>query len=256
MKLLLTNDDGYNAEGINILAQHLLHDNDVCVFAPDRNRSAVSHCITMNEPLKIIQRSERVYSCSGVPVDCVVAGIRGNFLPFMPDAVISGINRGANVGTDIVYSGTAAAARQAVLYGVPGIALSVESQNDIWKYDAMADFAAKNIHQLVSLSCVAGNSIEKSIKQCIFVNVNALSDDSYKGVCFADELSFREYRDTVKMINAPDGCNYSFFCGGSIISHGGIGCDFAACSKGYIVVSRIYAEPQSAGVVDGITFSL
>src|SRR5574344_374949 len=146
MKLLLTNDDGYDADGIQTLAACLSRDNDVYVIAPDRNRSAVSNGITwMKEPLKFVRHSENVYSCSGLPADCVIAGLSGELLPFMPDAVISGINKGANIGTDIIYSGTAAAARQAVLYGIPGIALSIESSDDVWKYRALARFAADNL---------------------------------------------------------------------------------------------------------------
>ncbi|MFA6857087.1 MAG: 5'/3'-nucleotidase SurE [Treponema sp.] len=255
MRLLLTNDDGVTAEGIHDLAEVLSRENDVWIIAPDRNRSGVSHCITMNEPLRLRKVAERIYSCSGVPADCVITGLRSSILDGPPDAVISGINRGSNLGTDLLYSGTAAAARQAVLYGVPGIALSVEAHDGIWRYGALARFTADNLQQLVSLTHTAGTGgISDGL--CAFVNVNALSREKYDGVEMADEISFREYRDTVKLIDGPDGDTYSFFCGGNTRSHGGAASDYRICKKGFISVSRVCAEPRLCNDVDDIMFSL
>lgn len=257
MKLLITNDDGVDADGIRVLTERLSRENEVCVVAPDANRSAVSNGITwMKSPLQIKQLGNNVYSCSGLPADCVIAGLKGDFLPFKPDAVLSGINKGANIGTDILYSGTAAAARQAVLYGVPGIALSIESRDDVWKYDALASFAAKNLSQLVLLAQTACEDGMKPEKDCFFVNVNALSLDSYKGVRFADELVFREYHDSIHTYHGPDGNIYGFFKGGNIHSEGSERCDYTVCSEGCIAVSRVYAEPRACNDVDGIVFSL
>ncbi|MBQ9495678.1 MAG: 5'/3'-nucleotidase SurE [Treponema sp.] len=255
MKLLLTNDDGFSAEGIQALAAHLKDEHEVWIVAPDKNRSAVSNGITMFEPLRIKKRGERVFSCSGMPVDCVIAALKSGLLGGMPDAVLSGINRGANMGTDILYSGTCAGARQAVLYGVPGIALSVRSHNDEWQYDALAEFARKNINSLMSLAKTA-NKDGSPNGECVFVNVNALSQKSYKGVKHASDLSFREYGDSVTLVEGPDGDTYCFFCGGSIISHGSDASDNAICESGCIAVSCIHAEPCSYKVVDDFSFSL
>ena len=146
MKLLLTNDDGFSADGIKTLARYLSDaGHEVWIFAPDRNRSAASNRITMDKPLRIKEHGQRVYSCSGMPADCVIAALKSGIIGNGVDAVLSGINRGANIGTDILYSGTAAAARQAVLYGVPGIAFSVRSSDGFWRYDAMARFAYSNL---------------------------------------------------------------------------------------------------------------
>ena len=259
MKLLITNDDGYDADGIRVLAEVLTEaGNDVWTIAPDRNRSAVSHGITwMREPLKFVKRGEKTYSCSGLPADCAIAGLRGDLIPFKPDAVISGINKGANIGTDILYSGTAAAARQASMYGVPGIALSVESRDDEWKYEALAKFAAANLPQLVSVAVPANSDGTKPDRDCCFANVNALSLDAYSGVAIADELVFREYHDSVHMLKAPDGNTYGFFCGGEIESTSGSeSCDFTVCEKGFIAVSRVYAEPHTSRIMDDISFTL
>ena len=255
MKLLLTNDDGVEAEGIHVLADVLSAGNEVWIIAPDRNRSAVSHGITMNIPLQIKKVAARTYSSSGVPVDCVLTALRSGILGGKPDAVISGINRGANIGTDILYSGTAAAARQAVLNGIPGIALSIESYDNVWRYGTMARFALKNLETLIRLTrTTKEGGLSDGVSA--FVNVNADSLEQYKGVEYADEISFREYHDTVNLIDGPDGDTYSLFSGGKIVSYGGIKSDYGICKKGYVSVSRIYAEPRPCNDVDGITFSL
>ena len=114
MKLLLTNDDGIDGEGLQILAQTLKKEHDVWIIAPDSNRSAVSNGITISRSLNIKQVDEKTFTSSGLPADCVLTGIYSNLIPSNVDMVLSGINRGFNLGTDIVYSGTAAAARQAV----------------------------------------------------------------------------------------------------------------------------------------------
>ncbi|MCI1209303.1 MAG: 5'/3'-nucleotidase SurE [Treponema sp.] len=256
MNLLLTNDDGIDGDGLHVLADRLSRTNQVWIIAPSQNRSAVSNGITMGAPLKLKKITDRTYTCSGLPVDCVVTALKSDILPFRPDAVISGINRGANIGTDILYSGTAAAARQAVLYTVPGIALSVESRNNVWQYDALADFAANNMENLVKLCEVTPRGKASADTKGIFVNVNALSAASYKGVRMTT-LATREYRDTVHLCNAPDGNIYSFFFGGDIVSWGAGTSDSAAVDDGYISVSRVYAQSVPApDVVDGMTFTL
>ncbi len=128
MNILLTNDDGITSEGLQILADVLRQRHDVWIAAPDRERSAVSHCITLREPVKFHRIADRTYACSGTPADCVLYACHGA-VPASPQVVISGINLGENIGTDIIYSGTVAAARQAVYHGIPGIAVSADSGN-------------------------------------------------------------------------------------------------------------------------------
>ena len=127
MKILLANDDGIEAKGIQVLAARLERDgHEVYVIAPDSNRSAVSHHITMYNVNTLKAAGKNRWACSGYPSDCVCIGLKSNLFDFKFDVVISGINEGANMGTDIIYSGTCGAARQAVLDGVPAIALSVD----------------------------------------------------------------------------------------------------------------------------------
>ncbi|MBR7063802.1 MAG: 5'/3'-nucleotidase SurE, partial [Treponema sp.] len=205
MNLLLTNDDGFMAEGINVLYNVLSSEHNVYIVAPDKNRSAVSHCITVDTPLRIKKEGEHIFSCSGTPADCVLVSLRSNFLQVKFDAVVSGINRGINIGTDITYSGTCAAARQAVLSGLPGVAFSLSSSTKDFNYEALASFAQKNISHLVSLSSVSEDRHNR-----VFVNVNGKSGVSYKGVKFCDELSLRNYDDKCKLVQDFWGDTYSF----------------------------------------------
>ena len=234
MRILLTNDDGIDGEGLWALFDALSPEHEVWVIAPDSNRSAVSNGITLAKNLVLTKIRERVYSSSGLPADCVSTGLLGNLISGGVDIVLSGINRGANLGTDIVYSGTAAAARQAVLVGVPGIAFSVESPNDDYKYLALADFAKKNLLTLKNI-CKSGE----------FLNINALSADSYKGVQFTG-VSVRKYKDTVKVFADDSGVLKSSLSGGTVLSHGDFSSDFSAVENGNISVSRVIAEPVCA----------
>ena len=141
MKILLTNDDGIYAEGLWALYKRFAQRHDVTVIAPDRERSAVSHGITLYDPIrasKISVNGATGYAVSGTPADCIKLGIM-ELLADRPDMVVSGINPGANVGVNINYSGTVAAAREATLYGVPAIAVSVCGQKPC-HYDPAARF--------------------------------------------------------------------------------------------------------------------
>jgi 5'-nucleotidase len=122
-QFLLTNDDGIDAEGLRRLEACLEALGEVTVVAPDRERSAVSHGLTINVPLELKEVSERRYALNGTPADCVIFALRHLFQS-PPDLVISGINHGANLGDDIMYSGTVAAAREASRHGIPAIAFS------------------------------------------------------------------------------------------------------------------------------------
>jgi 5'-nucleotidase len=231
MKILLTNDDGIDGKGMTALAHALSSCADVYLLAPDEDNSGVSHRITMDKPLRITKHADNIYSCSGAPVDCVITALRSDLFGVSFDAVFAGINRGANMGTDVVYSGTAAAARQAALYGVPGIAVSLDSDGGKYEYSALAEFTARNSEKLVSLC-----------SENLFVSINARSASSYAGVSFAP-LCRRDYRDTVKIFTGSDGVLYSMFSGGSISTEGDDGCDYNTVRQGKIAVSLITAEP-------------
>jgi len=126
MNILITNDDGIESEGLKTLARVLSRDHRIMIVAPDGERSGKSHSISLGEPVRMRRMGENALACGGTPADCVLFSILGA-VPEKPDIVVSGINRGPNLGTDIIYSGTAAAARQAALMGYAAVAVSVTS---------------------------------------------------------------------------------------------------------------------------------
>ncbi len=143
MNILLTNDDGIYADGLWALYRRLSRNHRVTVVAPDRERSAISHSITLNEPLRIADirfNGAMGHTVNGTPADCIKLGML-EILEEKPDVVISGINPGANVGIAIHYSGTVSAAKEAALYGIPAIAVSVNAFRAA-HYDTAAGFAA------------------------------------------------------------------------------------------------------------------
>jgi 5'-nucleotidase len=139
MRVLLTNDDGIHAQGLWALYNRFADAHHVSVVAPDRERSAIGHAITLNQPLRAIRvflnGGYSGYSVNGTPADCIKLAI-AEILPARPDVVVAGINPGANVGANLNYSGTVAAAKEAALGGAIGISVSIEGQNDDYYDDA------------------------------------------------------------------------------------------------------------------------
>src|ERR1039457_2274609 len=127
MRILICNDDGYFAPGLVCLAEHLAKIADVVVVAPERDRSGASNSLTLDRPLRLRQAANGFYYVNGTPTDCVHLAVTG-MLEQVPDMVISGINLGANMGDDTIYSGTVAAAMEGYLLGVPAIAISLASK--------------------------------------------------------------------------------------------------------------------------------
>lgn len=237
-KILVTNDDGINGEGLKVLVDSLRKISDVYVLAPDSNRSAVSSRITMWNKISFHKHAENVFSCSGMPADCVKFALRSPIFGIKFDAVVSGINSGPNMGTDVVYSGTCAAAREAVLQGIPGIAVSLESKyfdydnsKDAFNFNPLADFTAKNLDELISL-CDGE----------VFVSLNATSADSYKEADFASG-SIRDYDDKITL-EPLGGGDFSGQCVSSQLRvSGDADSDYNIARSGKIAVSLIYAEP-------------
>jgi len=228
MKVLLTNDDGFGAAGLEALISAFSLHHDVWVVAPDRDRSGVSHGFTMSEPLRLKKQANQQYTCSGIPADCTDVASK-SLMGGIPDVVVSGINRGANLGTDILFSGTAAAARQASMHNIPGIAVSLASYAQTWNYEPLAQFVAQNIKALMLLC-----------ERDIFVNINA--PDTYKSWKMTIP-SRRSYQDFPEIYNAPDGTIYSFFGGGKVKTDRQAGTDFTAVDDGFLSISRILAQP-------------
>ncbi|HCM26041.1 MAG TPA: 5'/3'-nucleotidase SurE [Treponema sp.] len=233
MKILLTNDDGIDCEGLVALAAALQRKggHEIYILAPDGNRSGVSHSITLRGPIRIVKRSERAWSCSGTPADCAIVAALGG-LPMKPDLVLSGINVGPNVGTDLVYSGTAAAARQASLHGIPAIALSLAATEGVFEWETAAVYIADNLENFAAVWM-----------SDIFVNVNIPNlREGPKGI-LRTFPSRRLYNDSLEVFRAPDGNEYCFINGGGIVTEPETGSDWDAVLRGYASVSPVFIHP-------------
>ena len=248
MNILLTNDDGYDSQGIVLLKNALSMYHDVYIMAPSGNRSAISHCISMHSSLKIKKIAERVYSCSGSPADCVFTSLETEIFPVKFDCVISGINHGPNLGTDIIYSGTCAAAREAAFLGFPSIAVSLDFvHGKIQSFDPMAVFIRSHLEKLISLC--------KNSSFSSFVNINALSLEVYKGAVFTEILSKRKYSDSVTV--TLDGEDFIVSeRDGYLIEKTEEMSDESIVKNGLISVSLVSCEPESLKSVEPIVFSV
>ncbi|WP_299414474.1 5'/3'-nucleotidase SurE [Acaryochloris sp. IP29b_bin.148] len=208
MKILVGNDDGIFAPGVRALANTLAADHQVTVVCPDRERSATGHGLTIHQPI----RAERVtsvfvdqveaWACSGTPSDCIKLAL-GALLEHPPDFVLSGINQGPNLGTDILYSGTVSAAMEGMIEGIASIAISYASFTDA-QFQPAADFA----HQFLA------HLIKNPLPQPILLNVNvpALPADQIQGAVITRQ-GIRRYHDIFEKRIDPRGKTYYWLAG-------------------------------------------
>ncbi|MEW5816109.1 MAG: 5'/3'-nucleotidase SurE [Spirochaetota bacterium] len=231
MKILLTNDDGIESPGILSLEKTLAGEHEIWTMAPDSERSGMSHSITLKEAVRIQQVGERRFSCSGTPADCVLFSFLGA-IPVTPDVVISGINLGPNLGTDIIYSGTAAAARQGALMGRPSIAVSVTSTAPPFFFDRAADFVLRNLDIFVSLW-----------NEDHFLNINVPNSNTRVFKITVTHPSRRIYRDQQVNFTAPEGEKYYFLKGSTPAAGIEENSDWDAINKGNISVCPVYLHP-------------
>jgi len=236
MKILLTNDDGIDSEGIQLLANHLRkRGHRVYVIAPETNRSGISHAVSLlNGPVKLSSCGEDTWACSGYPADCILAGTMGA-LDEKPDLVLSGINRGANLGTDIIYSGTAAAARQASIAGYPAIALSlVGSGNFHW--DMAASWSADHLEELL-----------KYCEKHSFVNVNIPNNPGGPEGMSQARPAIKNYNDVLSVVDAPDRNRWCFLTAGKETATAETDNDWNTVSRNFVSISSVNVYAISLG---------
>jgi len=165
MHIMVTNDDGIHAPGILALASALGALGTVTVVAPDRERSAAGHSLTLHSPLRVFELRKGFFAVDGTPTDCVNMGIH-SLLTERPDLVVSGINHGANLGDDVTYSGTVAAAMEANLMGIPAIAVSLATYERHGHFDAAAQVALGIARQVLANGLPADTFINVNIPDC------------------------------------------------------------------------------------------
>ncbi len=233
MKLLLSNDDGVFAEGLRALAAELSKSHEIMISAPDRERSAVSRAMTLNEPLRAQKvRLEGLpdipaYSVSGTPVDCVRLAL-GNLFP-KPDMIVSGINHGPNLGTDVLYSGTVAAAHEAALLGYQAIAISGMS------------YLTEHIDTAARIAAIAVKYVTHHPMQfgtVLNINVPALPFKELKGVKYAP-LCVEEYALKFVEREDPFGRKYYWTPRGCYTCTDGMDVDDRWAREGYVTLTPV-----------------
>lgn len=232
MRILVTNDDGVRAPGIRALAEALRSVGDVVVVAPDRERSAVGHALTLHHPLRAAEIRPAVFAVDGTPTDCVNLGIH-TLLGSRPDIVVSGINCGGNMGDDITYSGTVSAAMEATLMGIPALAVSLVTAGRGDNYVAAAAFVAKLV-RIVS---------EKGLPRDTLLNVNVpdLSEEQL-GCAIITSQGKRDYVGKIITKTDPRGRNYYWIGNGEMQFRDLDGTDYHAVKRGLISVTPLHLD--------------
>ncbi len=231
MRILLSNDDGYLAPGLIALYDALRSVAHIDVIAPDRNRSGASNSLTLSRPLRLKHHDNGVISVDGTPTDCVHIAVTG-LLEKEPDMVIAGINAGANLGDDVVYSGTVAAAMEGRFLGLPAIAVSLAGQK-LQHYDS----AVKAIEILVNK--LQTTPLDKDT--LLNVNVPDLPWHEIKGFV-ATRLGFRHKAEPVIKSQDPRGASIYWVGAAGVAADAGDGTDFHAVANGYISVTPVQVD--------------
>ena len=230
MLILVTNDDGIRSLGLRALAAALRELGQVVVVAPDRNRSAIGHALTLEQPLRADEIKPDVFSVDGTPTDCVNLGIHG-LLPQRPDLVVSGINCGSNLGDDITYSGTVCAAMEATLMGLPSFAVSLDTDHFTPDDLSRAATFSKNLAKKI---------INQGLPKETFLNVNIPS-----GSCSGARLTRqgkRHYGESVVSKYDPRGRKY-YWIGGSEVGFEDIsGSDCNALQQGLVSITPLHTN--------------
>lgn len=231
MKILLSNDDGYHAAGLAALAHRLGALADIVIVAPDRNQSGSSHSLTLDNPLRVGRTDQGVYFVNGTPTDCVHVAITG-LLAEEPDMVVSGVNHGANLGDDVLYSGTVAAAVEGRFLGLPAIAVSLVA-DDLEYLDTAAQAAAMLVQKLQTESLPADTILN--------VNVPSRPFDQLAGFR-STRLGFRHRAEPIVPHTDPKGRTVYWVGPAGVGQDAGPGTDFHAVANGYVSVTPLQVD--------------
>lgn len=252
MNILISNDDGIAANGIRALTEELSKHHNVYVVAPDRERSAAGHSLTLHTPLRVEELEEsksgakRTWVTNGTPGDCVKLGINAILSPEeQPDFVISGINHGPNLGSDILYSGTVSCAMEGAMLGVPSIATSLASMHceyEDFKYTAR--FIAALLDKL--------KDFKFPPKMLLNVNVPALEDDDIVGVAIT-ELGRKMFTDNYEKRVDPRGKIYYWMAGELISEPTDANTDIAAVQNNKISITPVTYEMTRKETMDELS---
>ncbi|MES2979033.1 MAG: 5'/3'-nucleotidase SurE [Pseudomonadota bacterium] len=240
MKILICNDDGYQAPGIVALYEALKSIADVEVVAPEQNNSAKSNALTLHSPMYVQTSANGFRYINGTPADCVHIALTG-LLGYRPDLVVSGINNGANMGDDTIYSGTVGAAMEGYLFGIPAIAFSQTEKG--WAHIDVAASRAREIvqHLAPSLEVLAHGTLPTVAPWLLNVNIPNLPDAQIKGIKVA-RLGRRHAAERVITQSSPRGETMYWIGGAGPAKEEGEGTDFHATRHQYVSVTPLQVD--------------
>ena len=231
MRILISNDDGYFAPGLNILAEHLAKIADITVVAPERNRSGASNSLTLDRPLSVKKASNGFFYVNGTPTDCVHIALTG-LMDEMPDMVISGINDGANMGDDTIYSGTVAAAMEGYLLDIPSFAVSM-SQHNATHFESAARVAVELVQHYQKTGFDSPTLLN--------INVPDVPYEQLKGKVIT-RLGKRHKAEPVIQLKTPRNETVYWVGAAGQPNDGGDGTDFYAVAHNQVSISPIQVD--------------
>jgi 5'-nucleotidase len=246
-RILVTNDDGVEGEGLIVLARALAELGDVTVVAPDRDRSGVGHALSIHDPVRVHElkhRDVRTFACTGTPADCVVIGSY-DLCGGLPSLLISGINRGANLGDDVNYSGTVAAAIEGALVGVPSVAISLAAT---WpEFSRVHHWASATEAALL----IAGDILRDGLPPRTYLNVNVPNHPAHElaGVRWTRQ-GRKKYGDRLDPRRDPRGGAYYWIWGSFDPSQIEDGTDLAAIRDRYVSVTPMTVDRTDLGALE------
>ena len=239
MRIIVTNDDGIDSPGLTALAKALSKVGEVWVVAPDRERTAAAHAVTLHKPLRVQQLGPRIYAVSGTPVDCVNLAVL-KLLPAPPDLLVSGINRGVNLGDDVLYSGTVSAAMEGTILGIPSMAVSQEGQEHFY-FDAGARYAVR----------IARLIMKEGLPDETLVNLN-IPDRPFKSITGVRVtcLSRRRFHNPIIEKIDPRGRTYYWIAGTRVSWSRSKDADHEALEQGAVSLTPIRLDTTNHAVLD------
>ena len=231
-KILVTNDDGIYSKGIILLARALTEVGEVFVVAPDREKSAIAHSLTLHRPLRVEKIKRNFFAVDGTPADCVHLGVN-TILAERPRLVVSGINKGENLGDDVTYSGTVSAAFEGTLLRIPSFAISLVSRSH-FKFHMAARFAVR----------VAQYITKKGLPKNTFLNINVpnLDEKEIKSYKITQQGRWTHNGNAVIEKMDPRGKKYYWIAGGQLVFDKRGDTDFEAVTNSYISITPLHID--------------
>jgi 5'/3'-nucleotidase len=232
MNILISNDDGILARGLSLLGEAAGDLGRVTVVAPDREQSATSHSLTLHRPIRATRRADGAYQVDGTPTDCVLLALDA-LMPEKPDFVFSGVNHGPNMGEDVLYSGTVAAAMEGLAAGIPSVAISYGSF-DLEHLESHRSGLTRLLSGIVAIESFPRDTL-------LNVNLPPIPGDQVKGVRVT-HLGSRVFDEEVARMKDPWGRDIYWIGGGHVTWSGGADSDFRAMGEGFISVTPLHVD--------------